>query len=101
MLLSPVEKCNALAEQFAKNHQNPLGDFNASHTRFVNTTVNRYIANCTQINPVETNVEEIKQCVNRLKPSKAPGFSFYLVVSFETNYVVCSTIIGRNSQHPH
>lgn len=74
-LLTPKEKCNALADQFVYNHTNPLEDYNMTHTRFVNRTVNNFLTNCRQeiVQPDLTNDAEVLQCIRRLRASKAPG----------------------------
>ena len=75
-LLTSLEKSNALASQFAENHQNPLASNNVSHTNYIENSVNRFIRNCTE-NEEElelTTLNEVTQIVSQLKNTKAPGF---------------------------
>lgn len=46
-LLTPDEKCNALADTFSQNHENPYEQEDVTHTNHVNSTVRRYINNCS------------------------------------------------------
>lgn len=75
-LITPVEKSEALAHQFEKNHLNTLENVNKSHTTYVNTTVNRFITRVTTHSspPQYTTQNEVQQLARVLKPSKAPGF---------------------------
>lgn len=74
-LLTPEEKSNALAHQFNKNHDNPLANNNISHTRHVNTTVNRFLTQNQSQDPntLFTDESEVKFTISKLKRSKAPG----------------------------
>ena len=73
--ITPQEKSNVLAEQFSTNHQNPLETNNVSFTRYVNNTVNRFMQHSqNQIPSTDlTDVNEVSECIKRLKNSKAPG----------------------------
>lgn len=75
-LITPQEKCNAVADQFIKNHNNPYETNNVSFTRHVNRTVNSFMQNHTnqETESSLTNTEEVKSCIRRLKNSKAPGY---------------------------
>lgn len=73
-LITPLEKSNALANQFKNNHENPLSTNNISHTRHVNRSVNDFMSG-TEISDVElTNTTELNEIARRLKNPKAPGF---------------------------
>ena len=74
-LLTPEEKSEAFAQQFQKNHENPLETNNNSHTRLVNRTVNRFITNSQTEDENFERIDEteVKKIVRGLKTSKAPG----------------------------
>lgn len=74
LAITPVEKSNALADQFIQNHANPLSTHNGSFTRHVHSTTTRYINQPINTSDISfTSVNEIQDCVRRLKNSKAPG----------------------------
>lgn len=75
IIITPEAKAEALADQFALNHENPLAGNNISFTRYVTTTVKRFCQNVTpqSISPKFASAEEVKQNAARLKNSKAPG----------------------------
>lgn len=75
-LLTPDEKCNALADHYASvNNQNSLEDQQITHTRRVNNRVSRFMND----NPVTVSDSdladepEVRSIVRRLKNSKSPG----------------------------
>lgn len=75
-LLTPSEKSNALADQFAMtNNHNSLENNNINHTRMVNNAVARFMNDSGRtIDNVELADEpEIRNIVRRLKNSKSPG----------------------------
>lgn len=74
-LITGSEKACEFAEQFERNHENPLATDNRSHTRFVDRTVNRYLTRCEiSRDSVElTDTREVREICKRLQNSKAPG----------------------------
>lgn len=74
-LITQLEKCEALADQFASNHSNNLEFDNVSHTRFVNNSVDRFVRyhDDDSNQPVLANIQEIEKTIRKLKNSKAPG----------------------------
>lgn len=72
--VSPLEKANVLADQFAKAHDNPLAN---EMPQFTNEVVNETNAFCTQATEVPESdlpsLTEIQGYVKRLKNKKAPG----------------------------
>lgn len=72
-LLTDEEKCNALAENFASNHNNPLANVQITHTRFVTNSVKRFMRNSIPDNPELVRTVETEKIIKGLKISKAPG----------------------------
>lgn len=73
-LITSQEKADALAAQFALNHDNPLADDNQAHTAQVNRTVQRFHQNFSPRDaPPKCNTLEIQRICNKMKSSKAPG----------------------------
>lgn len=72
LLITPLEKAEALGEVFYKNHCNPLINDNLPFTNYVNSLVNM------QVLDIESNVDladddEIISYIKVLKNKKAPG----------------------------
>lgn len=73
-LITPQEKANSLALQFKKNHENPLENFNTTHTKHVDSKVQRFMRNCpTSLSPKYTTMEELQSITKKMKNCKAPG----------------------------
>lgn len=75
ILITPEEKANALAAQFAENHQNPLATDNRSHTVFVERSVQRFLCRSEISNDsIElSNTLEVRELCKKLRNRKAPG----------------------------
>lgn len=73
-LITPMEKAEALADQFEANHQNPLAGDNASNTNYVEQSVNRFMQHCpTDLEPEMSTTVEIGNAIKKLKNPKASG----------------------------
>lgn len=73
--VSPQEKTELLAEQFVKNHQNPLASTNPQFTAKIEEEVNEYL-NDSNVNYECSNYateEELTDEIKKLKNKKAPG----------------------------
>lgn len=72
--ITPQEKANVLASQFAKAHQNPLATHDPSHTTTTNVAANEILLSQEQPTPTELpRTQEIQNYVKKLRNSKAPG----------------------------
>lgn len=73
--ITSQEKANAIAEQFSKNHQNPLHNAHDQFTLDVDDEIENYLSDPT-INfecPEYAEEEEIASIIKNLKNKKSPG----------------------------
>lgn len=80
LLITAQEKADTLADQFEKNHTNPLEEDNTTHTKHVEAKVKRFKQNCPvnqnlrqRQKPKYTTVIELINITKKMKNSKAPG----------------------------
>ena len=72
--LSNDEKANVIADQFVKNHQNPLANNNSLFENEVINVVDNFLnTSINQNEIVYPDIEKIHECVKKLKNSKSPG----------------------------
>lgn len=73
--ITPHEKAEILAKQFASAHENPLTNMNPSHTSSVDSSARRLLELPIDTSNIDVpSVNEIQKYIKRLKNSKAPGF---------------------------
>lgn len=96
--ITKEEKAEALASQFAKNHENPLINENASFTNYVVSTVRRFKNNCDAANlePEYATTAEVNLAIKNLKNAKAPGIDRVhnrLIKNLPSNAILLLTLI--------
>ena len=74
VLITPEEKMEALANKFEEFHNNPLANNDPQSAATINSSVNDYLANETNVDPRYPTVEETLTYVKQLKNAKAPGY---------------------------
>ena len=73
--LTNDEKANVIADQFVKNHQNPLADNNPVFENDIKNVVDNFFNSTIDHNEIiYPTVEKVQDCVKKLKNSKVSKF---------------------------